>query len=694
MMAGPAAAALPYVFAITAGAFLLFQVQPLAGKVILPWFGGSTSVWSTCLVFFQAVLFGGYLYAHLLRTRLSERRQALVHGLLVTASLAFLPLGPDGRWVPPPQTSPVMHIMTFLTVTLGLPFFLLCSASPLLQAWFSHRPGRRPYRLYAFSNAGSLLGLLAYPFVLEPLFALPAQQRGWSAGYAAWAAVVAAIAFSVYRQGDVPGGERRHGPSPAGAPSPYRRTMVFGFALCGSLLMAAATHSLCEDIAVVPLLWVLPLSLYLVTFILAFGWEGSYRRYLMLSLLALTTAAAVAALFLGLRLPPVLRIAALSAFLFFACMVCHGEMVRLKPGHRRLTDFYLTLSAGGAAGTSLVVFAAPLLFDGYWELHTGIVLCWTLAALAVLVGRRDEPLRGGGIARAAAAVAILLLVVVLRVHTVLELAGTVRAERNFYGSLKIVEADTGGPGHRLELINGGVLHGSQFIDPRRRRLPSAYYGTHSGLGFAFQAARQGEGEERGIRVGGVGLGIGVSAAHGKEKDSFRFYEINPAVVRAAREDFSYLEDSPAQVSIVQGDGRLVMERELKEGHAGLYDLLVIDAFTGDAIPVHLLTRESLQIYLGHLAPGGKLAFNISNRYLDLRPLMRGLADDAGLEVLIVDTLGEEEKGTRGATWALMAREERLFSGMEKVAAHHSRPLPLGRDVLWTDGYSNIFRLLL
>ncbi len=688
----------PHAAAIFLSAFLLFQVQPLAGKELLPWFGGSAAVWSACLLFFQAVLFLGYLYAHLIGTRLAPRRQGIVHLALLAIALAFLPIAAGAAWKPPDQSLPVPRILAFLAATLGLPYFLLSANGPLLQRWYTLRSPGAPWRLYALSNAGSLLGLLSYPVLVEPFLSLGAQRLLWSAGYAAFVAAAAACAFGLVRAAPpLPPAPPDQRGSPGSRDSGAGWTaLVLALSLTGSLLMAATTHYLCQHVAVIPLLWILPLALYLVSFIVVFAGDRWYRRGLMIPLLATATIAATATLFLGFRISLPARILVLLAHLFVGCLVLHGEMARLKPAPRRLTGYYLLLSAGGALGTAFVTFLAPALFSGYWEYHVALATCWGLTLVAVLRDARAARQPGRSKAALVAGLASLLaLVVTLRWDTLVVMAQTVHAERNFYGALQVIERDADDPGrHRFELTNGGILHGAQFTDPRLRRRPTVYFGPSSGLAAGLRSAREtarAGGGTGGLRIGCIGLGVGVIAAHTIPGDELRYYELNPDVERVARRYFSFLADAPGATTVILGDARLSLERELAAGGPRRFDVFVVDAFTGDAIPAHLLTRECLQLYLAHLAPGGRLLLHISNRYLDLRPVVLALARDAGLEAIVMDSR-PADVSELPATWAAIARSG-FFSAEERAMAAASRPPFTGRLALWTDEYSTLFNLL-
>ncbi len=678
--------------AIFLSAFLLFLVQPLAARVLLPWYGGSAAVWSACLLFFQAVLFLGYLYAHLVGTRLAPRRQVMAHlGLLVLSLLALPPASPGG-WRPDDPSWPTARILAWLAVSTGLPYLVLAANGPLMQRWHNLERSGEPWRLYALSNAGSFLGLLSYPFLIEPLLPLGGQRLLWAGLYLPFAAAVAVCGRQLLRANGKGAGEPTPFPKLA-APGNAGTTILL--AGTGSLLMAAATHHLCQNVAVVPLLWIVPLGLYLVSFVIVFAGDRAYRRGLMLPLLAAATVGALFTLSGGIRIGLPLRAGLLCAHLFVACIVLHGEMARLRPDPSRLTGYYLAVSAGGALGTAFVTFAAPLLFRGYWEYHVALAAAWGLPLAVLLRAERGHDGARSAWRWGAALASILALTVFLRWNTLAAMAQTVYADRNFYGALLVVEREPENPArHRLELTNGGILHGAQFVAPELRRLPTAYYTEEGGLGIGLRAARAANREAGGdgrLRIGCVGLGVGVAAALAEPGDAVRFYELNPSVTRVAGTRFTFLADSRAPVDVVPGDARISLERELAgEGSRG-YDVLVVDAFTGDAVPAHLLTRECLRLYRKHLSSGGRLLLHVSNRYLDLRPLVLGLADDAGMAAAVIETPGDGLRA-EGATWGVLVDRPDALAAEEREAAARSRPLPV-RRIVWTDEYSNLFGLL-
>lgn len=682
----------PWMYAATifVSAFLLFQIQPLISRCLLPWFGGTPNVWTTCLLFFQTVLFGGYVYAHLL-SRCVPAHQALVHLGLLGVAVAGLQILPPGESRPDPQGSPVAQILLLLTASVGLPYFVLSTTGPLLQSWFSRAlPGRSPYRLYALSNAGSLLALVSYPFVVEPVLGMTSQAAWWSSGFLLFALLCGGCAWIVSRTaGDHPGGleipsDHHAGPESEERPGVGRVLSWFALSMTASVLLLATTNQVCLDVAVVPFLWVVPLGLYLLSFILCFDGDRWYSR----TFCGLAGAAAMV-LTAGLLLQNsatslVVQVSVAFAAMFLGCMLCHGELVRLRPGPRRLTAFYLVVSAGGAAGGLFVSVIAPLVFPLYLEMHLSIAVTCGLALWVYLRekyardGRPEWLLRGGAIATLAA------LIIALQAQATATLAHSAAVRRNFYGVLRVEHQDAGEPErHTLQLRYGRILHGLQYAAPHKQRLATTYYGPLSGVGRLIADLQD---ERPRLRIGVVGLGVGTLATYGRPGDLLRFYEINPDVTRLAHEHFTYLRDAPAQVEIVPGDARLTLERE----QDAPFDLLVLDAFSGDAVPAHLLTREALQVYLRRLRPEGLLAFHISNLHFDLRPVVASLADDAGLAFRILIAAGDHATGQTGSVWFAAAKDPAL---LESARVNALASPPPSTRVIWTDDYSDLFSLL-
>ncbi len=676
-----------YALTIFLSAFLLFQVQLIIAKMILPWFGGSAAVWTACMLFFQVALLLGYLYADASIRFLKPRTQVFLHVSLLGACLFLLPIVPGVDWKPAPSQDPNLRILALLAATVGLPYLLLSTTSPLLQAWYVRTfRGAMPYRLFALSNAGSMIALLSYPVAVEPFFAIRRQAVGWSVGFLAFGLLCATAALRSRRE--EPGRMDAAAEEGDAGPGWGMRILWMALAACASTLLLAVTNHLTQNVAAIPFLWVLPLSLYLLSFILCFSGEGRYHRRVYLPLLALALGGMSFLLSEGQETARLeILVPLFAGGLFVCCMVCHGELAEMKPHPHRLTSYYLMISLGGAVGGIFVGLVAPYGFRGYYELPVGIAAC---AALTLVVLVRLWPPRSP-IRRWRAAALFLATTYTVGLAGLLawQIRETTRdarvLARNFYGGLKV--SDSGPPDSDLAmrtLVHGTITHGRQFLSPARRRLPTTYYGPKSGVGLALLERGRG----RFLRVGVVGLGAGTIAAYGKRGDTYRFYEINPLVVRLADTEFSFLRGSGAKVDVVPGDARLSLEAEPPQR----YDLLAVDAFSGDSIPVHLLTREAFDLYFRHLKEGGVLAMHVSNKYLDLEPVVRRAAESAGKGAVVVDTEDEEESGVYGSTWILVAGDPRLF---ERPALKEAgRPLAAMKDVrLWTDDYSNLFRIL-
>jgi len=659
-------------------AFLLFQIQPMIAKMILPWFGGSAAVWITAMLFFQTTLLGGYLYAHWSIRSLKPKAQALVHGALLCASLPFLPIAPALSWKPVGSEDPVMRILGLLTFSVGLPYFLLSSTSPLLQAWYSrkYRAGL-PYRLFALSNLASLAGLLAYPVIVEPKVTLGQQSQGWSAAYIVFGVLAVASAFLSSRS---PGEQACAAKGLAdsgdnGPPRAGQQLLWFLLAGCASTLLLAVTNHLTQNVASIPFLWVVPLSLYLLTFVLTFDFERIYSRRLFAWLLP----AALGTMAYGLiawnsqtNLRTVIPV--FTAGLFICCMYCHGELVRRKPSPHHLTSFYLMLSLGGAFGGVLVGLVAPNTLPAYFELPLALGACAVLM-LFLLDYRRDR-----------LALALGWCVAVTVVFTggryMTKYGETARiAVRNFYGGLRVNEYDRGTDEEHRILVHGTVDHGMQLMAPGHRRDRVTYYGPGTGIGLALQSRRQSP-----IKVGVIGLGAGSLAAYAEPGDLFRFYEINPLVLRIARTEFTYLADCRGSVEVVLGDGRLSLEREPAQN----YDVLAVDAFSGDAVPVHLLTKQAIELYFRHLKPRGILALHITNSHLDLAPVVEKLRRELGKQGILIRTEKDEDNNLYATRWALLSSKPIAAPSIRDAA----EKLPWRPDLqAWTDDYSNLFQIL-
>ncbi|MEQ9409835.1 MAG: hypothetical protein RIK87_19015 [Fuerstiella sp.] len=881
---------LRYAVTIFVSAFLLFQVQPLIGRFILPWFGGGPSIWTGCMLFFQVLLLVGYLYSHLLCSRLSRRGQVATHLSLLALSVLFLPIAPSDAWKPAAGQLPLLRILLLLLVTVGGPYFLLASTGPLLQRWFSQTsPGRSPYRLYSLSNAGSLLALLSYPFVFEPWLKLRDQVLSWSSVYVVYVVLAAWCAIRFLRDavGFPPSEATRPAPAQAvrsgtddAAPGWGRMLLWLALAACGSTMLLATTNQLCIDVATVPFLWVLPLCLYLVSFIICFDNPQWYDRRVFGLLLLVCCPVVYHVLSEGPDVEIADQVLVFSVVLFACCMTCHGELVHTRPDPKYLTLFYVLVSAGGALGGVFVAIAAPQLFSGYHEYHVGllatcmvtltawcvqrvwnnvwspafwiwvpavslqvlatmtfclvpksallqdidrsicfgiysllqcaavvftvafetrkriVVAIWIGAAAAesgwlalygfqrfpaVLAGVDYLVLIAGTIVPAAVAIGLLFglerlrdttrqyCLRVLAGGTVMLWAGllwysrtvyaweagsvaliaggvllaestarffregllpspgrwlwapsivficilglrlqylagdsdgkVVHTSRNFYGVLRVLQQDgdeteeDGMPG-RYSLMHGQIRHGFQYRDDFWKTQPTTYYGRESGVGIAIQVSRElaEMSGRRSLRIGVVGLGVGTIAAYGETGDDIRFYDINPDVRVLSDRYFSYLSDSPAHTEVIIGDARIVMERELAAGQRQQFDVLAIDAFSSDAIPVHLLTTECSDIYRHHLRPEGVLAIHISNRFLELDPIARGIAEHLGWHAVRIENDDEESTGVFSSTWVLLTSGD-SFVDHADVQDAISPWDESDRILYWTDDYSGLWQVL-
>lgn len=676
------------------GSFLLFLVQPIEGRLILPRFGGGASVWTTTLLFFQAALLAGYAYSHLLSRVGSRRRQAAVHVAILLLSTLALPIVPDDVSPSDVSGSPVTRILVLLMVTAGPPYLLLATTAPLLQRWAADLwPARSPYRLYAVSNVAAIVALAAYPVTIEPALGLAQQARLWAVGYVLFVGGVVALGWRLSRLAvdRVPKDAPPPGPGgPAardGRVTPVRFVLWMGAAAAGTTMLMAATNAMGDGVATFPFLWVWPLSVYLATFALAFSSDRAFHPTILVVLFA---AASCYAAFLAGRPSLSLEWALLLhlGVLFVTCLALHVEIARSRPSPERLTSFYVAIAAGGAIGGAFVAVAAPIWFVDRWEYPIGVAVAATLLATFRLREWRtndNAPPWARRHPAALAVVGILVLAASLGWQTRAEYDGVVAQYRNFYGRVEIQESTASSGAAVRRIVNAGISHGSQFIEPGARALPTSYYTATSGIGLALLHHPTGEGR----RVGVIGLGAGTVAAYAGEGEHWTFYEINPRIADLAETAFTYLADARARgatVGVEVDDGRLALARESD----GSFDVLVVDAFTGGAIPTHLLTHEAFEVYRAHLAPGGVVAIHLSNRYVRLEPVMRGLAEAFGLDLLI---RSDDPVGVPAATasrWAILGRD---LGALQRASEGLLHPSTTTETVTWTDDRQDLWGVL-
>src|SRR6266511_2400419 len=686
-----------FAISIFLSAFLLFQIQPMIGKFILPWFGGTPAVWSTLMLFFEILLTGGYAYAYWLIGRVQAKRQPVVHIALIAFALLLLilfsfiwksPITPDSAWKPESVGSPVLDIFKLVPVSVGLPYFILATTGPLMQAWCSLLFLQGSYtRLYALSHFASLLGLLAYPLFIEPILSLRLQGWTWSLSFALFGLLVGWIAL---RSGRV---TTRSQPNvdpvlSAGQPSFAVISLWVILSATASLFLLSVTNQITQEVAVIPFLWVLPLALYLLSFILTFSGERGYNRKFYAFLFILSAVLTLFVMLNATRLHVYWQILGYCLLLFAACMLCHGELYLLRPSARHLTMFYLMVSIGGALGGVFVSLIAPLIFNGYWEFFVGLAM--TIAILlTVLRSNRDNT------ARARFVFTVFTLVTVMLAVLSTFFSGALYAKRNFYGVIRVRELTLQSSAESAYVMSHGItVHGLQFINSELRARPTTYYVQGSGAGLAILNHPKYENNEP-MRVGLLGLGIGTLVGYGRSGDDYCLYEINPVVVDLAQGQgnyFSFLKDSQANITMVLGDARISLEKELADGNPQNFDVLVLDTFSSDSIPIHLATKEAFALYLAHLASDGIIAAHITNLHLDLQPVFWQLAQDYDLSMVRVNYPGDSQGGY-ASHWILLSRDPALLE-IAAIQEHSVDLTGYSTDIKsWTDDYSNLFQIL-
>jgi MFS family permease len=679
-------------------AFLLFQIQPLAGKLIMPTYGGATSVWTACLLFFQVTLLAGYGYAFLLATICKPRTQIAIHTTLLVIAVVATEKNTWSQFIS--FDMPVIDVLLFLSTNIGFAIVLLAATSPLLQTWFHCvHPSTSPYRMYAFSNAGSLLGLLSYPFLIEPIFMLGQQVQGWAWGVVLYAVLTIPILRQVTKAVRLNRDTQASTANPKGKrPATILWVWWITLAACGVSLLLSVTNELCRDIAPVPLMWILPLVVYLLTFILTFEYERSYNRngyaIAFVSLVVLLAAS----IFLSTL---ILDIVLLLAVIFVGCMVCHGELFRSRPSADYLTLFYLSISFGGACGGVFISLLAPVLFNGYYEYGISTFSCCVILLLAFRIDRwaaMTASQRKSSVRSTTLAYTCMLAIFIAATFFISAKVnrGTLLKKRSFFGVVSVRQVNH--PTPRLELVHASTIHGIQALDEKSKHLPTSYYGPSSGIGLAVNHYKERPKKKQrlsaGINIAAVGLGIGTLSAYLSEGDSIRFYEIDPMIIDIANNEFSFLADARSRgvdVSTVAGDGRISLQQESDRTKTRRYDIIVVDAFSGDSIPSHLLTRECFEIYWSLLSIDGTLAIHTSNQFVDLEPVIRAQQFYQKAEALVVRNRPNNDLESP-SNWILLTKNEDL-----------KKPETLGRYIdawedptrmtEWTDDYSSLLGIL-
>jgi len=677
-----------YALVIFISAFLIFLVQPLIAKQILPWFGGSAALWGTCLLFFQTALLAGYAYADALNRWLSLKRQVILHSALLVSAAITMPIIASPAWRPEGSEEPIGRILGLLAATIGLPYFLLATTTPLIGAWYWRRhQTSAPYRLFALSNLASLLALIGFPFLIEPWLGTRETAWMWSGIFVLFAALCIALGRQTLVQSQTNPHtniaathiDAQAASTSAPHPTRFSRWLLWvALSAIGSAMLLGISSHLTQNISSAPLLWVIPLALYLITFIISFDHPRWYLRPLFF-LLAGALLPTMAWLSDSLNLKIVTPIYACG--LFVTCMVCHGELARLKPHPAKLTAFYLSISVGGALGSLAMAVIAPIVFRGYFELYAALMAA-AAASLFLEIGQRPF---ARGVCRIIG-LCVFATVGALSWQGVRDYTDGVRfMERDFYGVVRTRDASNGSDFRSM--IHGAISHGGQLLQEDLKMSPSSYFGPTSGYGRLFRSL-----SDAPKRVGVIGLGAGALAVYARPGDHWVFYEISQAVVRAAEQEFTFLRDMKGTHEVIIGDGRLTLDREPSRQ----FDVLAIDAFSGDSIPSHLITKEAMDIYMKHLKSNGVIVFQATNRFVDLMPVARNLADAHGLSVVLIADSPRFDYGP--GYWlattdqVIMTKDRSVLSAEHLQSAGKEIPKRPGFP-MFTDDYINLLRLL-
>ena len=661
----------------------------MMAKVILPWFGGSPSVWTTSILFFQFFLLFGYLYSHLLCRFLTIKKGIVLHLLFLGFSLLMLPVYPSSTWKLTDKFTPEIKVLLTLFSTISIPYLLLSTSGPLIQFWFSkYFENKSPYYLFSISNFGSLLGLVSYPFFFEPFFGLKLQTHIWSITNILYILMCSIIGIFVFK-GNFANNEISK-KSVGHRYSFSRKASWIFLAFLGVVIMLGATNEMTQDLPPIPFLWVLSLGIFLISFIIPFAkerregpniWKKTFNISLLLLILLKVT---------GHGMPIVFQVITYAFILYSACMVCHIELAATKPKEEYLTEFYLYISLGGGLGSLFVTFLGPVLFNQYFEMYLALLSIYGFIGIQKyeLFSKTSKAFEKGMKVNFILWLSSgLICFSLLYFKDNMMIKNLILKDRNFYGVLKILDTKFQGDEIKRALFDGKTIHGLQFLNSKNTLSPSLYYTEESGVGLAFNTLKN----KSNSKVGIIGLGAGTLASYAKENDIFDFYEINPQVIDIANNQFTYLKNSKAKIKTYLGDARITLEEIYRNKGTKSYDLIVLDAFSSDAIPTHLLTREAFLLYTQHLSEEGTLAIHISNRHIDLFPVVASLAKEKGyLSVEFNDHTTDEKKVY--SIWALVSKNKEFISSIKSGPFKEKTKRENVTEVIWTDDYTNLLRL--
>jgi len=687
-----------YYISVFISAFLVFQIQPIISKIILPWFGGGASVWTTCILFFQFFLLVGYLYAYILSKIFKVKHQVVVHLVCLLFSLFLLPYNIADIQNIITSEPPTWGVLKVLFFGLGIPYLILSANTPLLQHWFTREThGANPYRLYAISNIAAFLALVSYPVVIEPFMTLDWQVKLWSSIYWIFVLLVAWIFFIVVKENNK---DRLFIPEHIINPQVgfFRPILWFMLSALGVVLLVSTTNALTQNVPPMPFLWLAPLAIYLLTYVVAFSNLAIYVRYLWLPFYMLLSFVALLIYFIGGQLDIITQLLIYLLILLCGCMICHGELNSLKPKQGNTTLFYLVLSGGGVFGSFLVSFVAKSQFNEFLEFPLAIFSVLVLATASLWWNKQEEcadvkssmvgVVTNSQLSKLAAGSAVVALVWLLafsNLNNQYQQYDIAKA-RNFYGILTVKDITEGKVNER-RLIDGTTSHGSQSLPLSKLAVPLSYYRPGTGAQLVIKELSGGSN----LQVGIIGLGVGALAAYGQAGDHYTFYELNPLVSVFANKYFSYLGSSKAEVEVKLGDARVSLQNELDSGQKNAFDLLIIDAFSGDLIPTHLMTQEAFLLYQQHIKTQGVVALHISNRHLSLLPVIINHSRTLDMQLMLFETPSNENE--HDAQWVVLTNNTLLTQSPKLILKQTEIVRDQYQKVLWTDNYSSLLAIL-